>query len=80
MANELPEVVPAVQNMPTTGWFYQAAQGSARRRVAKNKGSATNGIFDVVANGKLIFSKDEEQRFPEHEEIISALRALEGPA
>ena len=40
----------------------------------------SNGIFDVVANGKLIFSKDEEQRFPEHEEIISALRALEGPA
>lgn len=34
-----------------------------------------DGIFDVVADGDLIFSKHAEQRFPEHDEIIAALRA-----
>lgn len=32
-----------------------------------------NGVFDVVADGKLIFSKDSEGRFPEEREIVSAL-------
>ena len=32
-------------------------------------------MFDVVADGDLIFSKHAEQRFPEHDEIIAALRA-----
>ena len=36
----------------------------------------TNGIFDVVADGRMIFSKQAEQRFPESDEIIDALRAL----
>ena len=47
MANELPEVAPDVQSMPTSGWFYQTS-GSARRRVSKNKGTELNGIFDVA--------------------------------
>jgi hypothetical protein len=29
--------------------------------------------FDVLADGKLIFSKQREGRFPEHEEILTAL-------
>jgi hypothetical protein len=29
--------------------------------------------FDVVADGSLIFSKQQERRFPEHGEIIRAL-------
>ena len=29
--------------------------------------------FDVVADGKVIFSKQREHRFPEHEEIAAAL-------
>jgi predicted Rdx family selenoprotein len=29
--------------------------------------------FDVLADGKLIFSKQKEGRFPEVDEIISAL-------
>jgi hypothetical protein len=29
--------------------------------------------FDVVADGNLIFSKQKEGRFPEHDEIIRAL-------
>ena len=34
------------------------------------------GIFDVKANGKMVFSKYEEDRFPDDEEIVTALRAL----
>jgi hypothetical protein len=29
--------------------------------------------FDVVADGNMIFSKQREHRFPEHEEILVAL-------
>ena len=36
----------------------------------------TNGIFDVMANGTMIFSKHEEERFPDHEEIITTLRSM----
>ncbi|HEX7144736.1 MAG TPA: Rdx family protein [Gaiellaceae bacterium] len=35
--------------------------------------SGQKSQFDVVADGKLIFSKQKEGRFPEHEEIIRAL-------
>ncbi len=37
------------------------------------------GQFDVVANGALIFSKQAEERFPEADEIIDALRSLDDP-
>jgi selenoprotein W-related protein len=33
-----------------------------------------NGVFDVVADGKVLFSRHETGRFPEHEEILAALR------
>jgi len=36
------------------------------------KGS--NGVFDVVADGKMIFSKHSAGRFPEHAEVMEALR------
>ena len=36
----------------------------------------TRGQFDVVADGALVFSKQKEQRFPEPDEVIGALRAL----
>jgi predicted Rdx family selenoprotein len=35
--------------------------------------SGQKSQFDVVADGKLIFSKQKEGRFPEHDEIIRAL-------
>lgn len=38
----------------------------------------SNGVFDVVADGKLIFSKHQTGRFPEPEEILGALRAPAG--
>ena len=46
MANELPEVVPNVQSMPTTGWFCQTS-GNARRRVTKNTSSLKSGNVDI---------------------------------
>jgi selT/selW/selH-like putative selenoprotein len=33
------------------------------------------GIFDVKADGDLVFSKWEEDRFPTNEEILRSLRA-----
>jgi len=33
----------------------------------------SGGVFDVVVDGDLIFSKDNEGRFPEHDEILDAL-------
>ncbi len=32
------------------------------------------GIFDVVVDGDLIYSKYEKGRFPEEEEVLSQLR------
>jgi selT/selW/selH-like putative selenoprotein len=32
------------------------------------------GVFEVVADGKLIFSKKKENRFPEHSEILGKLK------
>jgi selenoprotein W-related protein len=32
------------------------------------------GVFDVVADGTLLFSKKKEGRFPEPDEILRALR------
>jgi selT/selW/selH-like putative selenoprotein len=34
------------------------------------------GIFDVKADGKLIFSKHETGRFPEHDEVLTALEKM----
>ena len=47
MANQLPEVMPEVQSMPTTGWFCQTG-GGARRRITPNTSTEeSRGIFDV---------------------------------
>jgi selT/selW/selH-like putative selenoprotein len=35
--------------------------------------SGAKSQFDVVVDGKLIFSKQKEGHFPEHDEIIRAL-------
>jgi selT/selW/selH-like putative selenoprotein len=34
----------------------------------------SKGQFDVVRDGELVFSKQEVGRFPEHPEILAALR------
>ncbi len=33
-----------------------------------------NGVFDVVVDGRLIYSKHETGRFPEHQEVLEQLR------
>ena len=33
------------------------------------------GVFDVVVDGRLIYSKDETGRFPDDEEVLSVLRS-----
>lgn len=35
------------------------------------------GVFDVVVDGRRVFSKHQAGRFPESEEIIRAIRALD---
>jgi hypothetical protein len=30
--------------------------------------------YDVVADGRVLFSKEQEGRFPDHDEIIAALK------
>jgi selT/selW/selH-like putative selenoprotein len=35
--------------------------------------AGTVGQFDVEVDGRLIFSKHKEHRFPEHKEILDAL-------
>jgi len=34
------------------------------------------GCFEVVADGQLIFSKNEQDRFPENAEVIAGLTKL----
>ena len=35
-----------------------------------------NGVFDVVADGRLVYSKDQTGRFPENDEVVKAIKAL----
>ena len=35
-----------------------------------------SGIFDVSADGRLVFSKFRERRFPSDDEVIAALRSV----
>ena len=34
----------------------------------------SNGIFDILVDGAMIFSKGEAGRFPEHDEVLDALQ------
>jgi selenoprotein W-related protein len=36
----------------------------------------SGGAFEVAIDGRLIFSKKKEGRFPEHDEILKSLAAL----
>ena len=38
--------------------------------------SGANGIFDVIADGKLVFSKDQTGRFPEISEVVTAIKEM----
>jgi selenoprotein W-related protein len=32
-----------------------------------------DGIFDVLLDGKMVFSKHQQGRFPEHDEVLAPL-------
>jgi len=34
------------------------------------------GQFDVIVDGKLVFSKHKEGRFPEHQEVLDAMSRI----
>jgi selT/selW/selH-like putative selenoprotein len=36
--------------------------------------AGSNGIFDVVADGKTVYSKDQKGRFPEPGEVTKTLK------
>jgi selenoprotein W-related protein len=36
--------------------------------------AGANGIFDVTVDGRMIFSKSEQGRFPQTDEIVSLIQ------
>lgn len=38
--------------------------------------AGSNGIFDVIVDDKIVFSKFKTGRFPEHDEIIQRIKEL----
>jgi len=61
-------------------WNYLPRASSMGDELKKNLGvdielvAGSNGIFDVTVDGKLIFSKFEQGRFPQTDEIISLIK------
>ncbi|MBI3915436.1 MAG: SelT/SelW/SelH family protein [Betaproteobacteria bacterium] len=52
-----------------------AAEISAKLGVQPELIRGTDGVFDVVADGKLIFSKHRARRFPDPDEVVQALKS-----
>jgi len=50
-----------------------AATIQKKLQIEPNLLQGERGIFDVSVDGKLIFSKHQENRFPEHQEILKSL-------
>jgi selenoprotein W-related protein len=50
-----------------------ATELKRRLGVESNLVPGGGGVFDVSVNGKVIFSKKQEGRFPETQEILGAL-------
>ena len=59
--------------MPKAAGLAEAINGKLGIKSKLIEGS--HGIFDVVVDGDLIFSKDNEDRFPEHDEILDVLNS-----
>ncbi|MBA3011419.1 MAG: Rdx family protein [Proteobacteria bacterium] len=38
--------------------------------------AGSNGVYDIMADGRLVFSKHQENRFPENDEIIRLLKQI----
>ena len=53
-----------------------AAEISEKLGVQPELAKGTDGVFDVVAGGALVFSTDLEGGFPDAREIVQALREM----
>jgi len=51
-----------------------AAELKKRLGVESKLTAGSGGVFDVSVDGKVIFSKKSEGRFPEPEEIVGAVQ------
>lgn len=51
-----------------------AAEIKNRFNIAPQLIEGRGGVFDVKADGELIYSKRQTGRFPEHSEVIEALQ------
>ena len=63
-------------------WNYFPTASSLAAAIEKELGitpeyiKSGGGVFEVVSDDKLIFSKKATGRFPSHEEIIEKLKSL----
>jgi selenoprotein W-related protein len=53
-----------------------AAAIKAQHGVGSDLIEGAGGVFDVTVDGKVIYSKHSTGRFPEHDEILTQLKAL----
>jgi len=54
-----------------------AADIEKKYNVSSKLISSSHGVFEVVVDDKLIFSKKNIGRFPEHSEIMESIDSLE---
>jgi len=63
-------------------WNYLPRAASLAAQIKQELGiepelaKGANGIFDVAVDGKLLFSKHRDARFPEPAEIVRTLRSM----
>jgi len=50
-----------------------AAEITSKLDITATPISGSTGQFDVLADGQMLFSKQAEGRFPEHDEILAKL-------
>lgn len=61
-------------------WNYYPQAASLAKEIKDSLGldakliKSSGGVFEVVADKKLIFSKKKEHRFPEHHEVLESLK------
>jgi selT/selW/selH-like putative selenoprotein len=53
-----------------------AAEISKQFRIEPTLIEGASGVFDVVVDGKTVFSKHAVSRFPENNEVIASITAL----
>lgn len=62
-------------------WNYYPQAASLAKAIKKKLGldaeliKSGGGVFEVMADKKMIFSKKKEQRFPENQEILESLKS-----